>query len=145
MVVINSEMGPAMFSPGVVIYEKTSRWEAVLKRYFANHDIQIRPCRLPAQVLTTLAEMPGSVTLIDLAAGSAAGLRLIIQVRQQVPAGAVIVVAPESLADLEWPAREFGALAFLSESVTDGELGRLCARQLAHRDTARVCPQFDPF
>jgi DNA-binding NtrC family response regulator len=127
-----------MFAPGVVIYEKTSRWEAVLKRYFATHDLQVRPCRLPAQVLTTLAEMPGSVTVIDLAAGTAAGLRLIIQVRQQVPAGAVIVVAPESLADLEWPAREFGALAFLSESVTEGELGRLCARQLAPRETAGI-------
>ena len=119
-----------MFAPGVVIYEKTSRWEAVLKRFFANHDLQVRPCRLPAQVLTTLAEMPGSVTVIDLAAGAAAGLRLITQVRQLVPDGGVIVVAPESLADLEWPAREFGALAFLLGSVSEAELGGLCSRQL---------------
>ncbi|MDB5339885.1 MAG: hypothetical protein JWN70_5504 [Planctomycetaceae bacterium] len=122
-----------MFAPGVVIYEKTSRWEALIKRYFANHDLQVRPCRLPAQVLTTLAEMPGSVTVIDLTAGAAAGLRLITQVRQLVPSGSVIVVAPESLADLEWPAREFGALAFLPDSVSEAELGGLCARQLPDR------------
>ncbi len=117
-----------------MIYEKTSRWEALIKRYFANHDLQVRPCRLPAQVLTTLAEMPGSVTVIDLAAGTAAGLRLIAQVRQLVPSGSVIVVAPESLADLEWPAREFGALAFLTDSVSEAELGALCARQLPDRN-----------
>ena len=119
-----------MFAPGVVIYEKTSRWEALLKRYFGGREIQVRPCRLPAQVLSTLAAMPGSVTVIDLAAGAGAGLRLIAQVRQLVPAGQVIVVAPESLADLEWPAREFGALAFLPDSVSEAELAGLCARQL---------------
>lgn len=127
-----------MFAPGVVIYEKSSRWEALLKRYFASHDLQVRPCRLPAQVLTTLDEMPGSVTVIDLAAGSAAGLRLITQVRQLVPSGSVIVIAPETLADLEWPAREFGALAFLPDSVSEAELGALCARQLPDQSTAHL-------
>ncbi|MES2789356.1 MAG: hypothetical protein V4719_07025 [Planctomycetota bacterium] len=126
-----------MFAPGVVIYEKTSRWEALLKRYFANQGLQVRPCRLPAQVLSTLATMPGSVTIIDLAAGAAPGLRLIAQAKLQVPEGAVIVVAPASLSDLEWPAREFGALAFLPESVSEAELGGLCSRQLQrHRAPA---------
>lgn len=119
-----------MFAPGIVIYEKTSRWEALLKRYFQQQDVQVRPCRLPAQVLTTLAAIPGSVTVVDLSAGAAQGLRLITQARQQVPAGEVIVIAPESLADLEWPAREFGAMAFLPESVSEDELGALCAKQL---------------
>ena len=131
-----------MFAPGVVIYEKTSRWESLLKRYFATQSFQIRPCRLPSQVLTTLAAMPGSVTVIDLAAGAAAGLRLMTQVRQVVPAGQVIVVAPESLADLEWPAREFGALAFLRDSVSEAELGGLCARQLpGHRHSLTIASQ----
>lgn len=127
-----------MFAPGVVIYEKTSRWEALLKRYFLQTDIQVRPCRLPAQVLATLTAMPGSVTVIDLAAGSAQGLRLIAQVRQQFPAGEVIVVAAEALNDLEWPAREFGALAFLPETVPESVLGGLCARQLQR---ASVIPE----
>ena len=120
-----------MFAPGVVVYEKTNRWEALLKRHFQGRGIQVRPCRLPAQVVTTLAAMPGSVTLIDLAAGAAAGLRLITRARQQVPEGKVIVVFPDSLADLEWPAREFGALAFLPESVSEAELGALCSRQIS--------------
>lgn len=119
-----------MFAPGIVIYEKTSRWEALLKRYFHQQDVQVRPCRLPAQVLTTLAAIPGSVTVVDLSAAPAQGLRLITQVKQQVPAGEVIVIAPESLADLEWPAREFGALVFLPESVSESELGALCSKQL---------------
>jgi DNA-binding NtrC family response regulator len=119
-----------MFAPGIVIYEKSTRWEALLKRYFQTRDIQVRPCRLPAQVLSTLAAMPGSVTVVDLAAGTAQGLRLIAQSKLIVPAGAVIVVAPESLADLEWPAYEFGALAFLPESISGDALGAMCARQL---------------
>ncbi len=123
-----------MFAPGIVIYEKTSRWEAALKRYFAGRDLQVRPCRLPAQVLSTLEEMPGSVTVIDLAAGAAAALRLIADARRVVPAGSVIVVAPEALEDLEWPAREFGALAFLASSVSESELGLLCLRQLRRLD-----------
>jgi ActR/RegA family two-component response regulator len=119
-----------MFAPGVVIYEKSSRWEAMLKRYFQPREVQVRPCRLPAQVLATLAVMPGSVTVIDLAAGAAQGLRLIAQAKQQIPEGEVIVVAPDKLADLEWPAREFGALAFLPETTSESELGALCSRQL---------------
>jgi DNA-binding NtrC family response regulator len=119
-----------MFAPGIVIYEKTSRWEALLKRHFQPLGVQVRPCRLPAQVLAALQAMPGSVTLIDLSAGTAQGLRLIAQAKLQVPAAEVIVVAPQSLADLEWPAREFGALAFLPESVTEADLGLLCMRQL---------------
>lgn len=119
-----------MFAPGIVIYEKTSRWEAQLKRYFQGRDVQVRPCRLPSQVLSTLAAIPGSVTVIDLSAGAAQGLRLITQAKQQHPAGQVIVIAAESLSDLEWPAREFGALAFLAESVSEETLGVLCDRQL---------------
>ena len=122
-----------MFAPGVVIYEKSNRWEALLKRYFHGRGVQVRPCRLPAQIISTLAAMPGSVTLIDLAAGAAQGLRLITRARQQVPEGKVIVVFPESLADLEWPAREFGALAFLPESVSETDLGALCSRQLPEK------------
>lgn len=120
-----------MFAPGIVIYEKSSRWEALLKRYFQQEDVQVRPCRLPAQVLATLTAIPGSVTIVDLSAGAAQGLRLITQAKQQVPAGEVIVIAPESMVDLEWPAREFGALAFLPESVSEDELGALCSKQLS--------------
>lgn len=120
-----------MFAPGIVIYEKSTHWEALLKRYFHSQDVQVRPCRLPAQVLSTLAAMPGSVTVIDLTAGTAAGLRLIVQAKQMVLAGEVIVIAPEVLLDLEWPAYEFGALVFLAESVSGDELGAICARQLA--------------
>ena len=119
-----------MFAPGIVIYEKATHWEALLKRYFQVGKVQVRPCRLPAQVLTTLSAMPGSVTVIDLSAGPAQGMRLIAQAKQQVPAGGVIVIAPETLVDLEWPAYEFGALVFLPDSISADDLGTICARQL---------------
>ena len=119
-----------MFAPGVVIFEKTSRWEALLKRYFQGQGIQTRPCRLPADVLTALTAMPGSVAIVDLSAGSAAGLRLIAQIKLNWPDGTVLVIAPAALADLEWPAREFGAIAFLPDTISESDLGVLCSRQL---------------
>lgn len=125
-----------MFAAGVVIYEKSNRWEALVKRYFQGKGLQIRPCRLPSEVLQALTSMPGSVSIIDLSAGSAAGLRLIAQIKLQCPQGSVLVIAPETLADLEWPSREFGALAFLPDSVSESELGVLCARQLPNLQSA---------
>lgn len=119
-----------MFAPGIVIYEKTRRWEAILKRHFAGTNLQVRPCRLPAQTLEILTTMPGSVAVIDLNAGAAQGLRLICQIALRHPQCRVIALAPVALADLEWPAREFGASAFLLESISDASLGDLCSRQL---------------
>jgi ActR/RegA family two-component response regulator len=119
-----------MFAPGVVIYEKTRRWEAILKRAFLGTQTQVRPCRLPAEMLELLGAMRGSVAVIDLSAGAAAGLRLITQICWRQPQSHVFVLAPPSLADLEWPAREFGAAAFLPDSVSDAHLGQLCRQHL---------------
>lgn len=132
-----------MFAPGIVIYEKNRRWESILKRSFLRTRIQVRPCRLPAQLLDVLGAMPGSVAVIDLSAGAAQGLRLITQIGWRHPQCRTLVVAPASLADLEWPAREFGAAAFLSDSITDKLLGQLCRRQLGF-DSPFELPPTDP-
>jgi DNA-binding NtrC family response regulator len=121
-----------MFAPGVVIYEKTRRWEAILKRFFLGTQIQVRPCRLPSEMLQLLGAMPGSVALIDLKAGSEQGLRLITQIGWRQPRSQVLVIAPPTLADLEWPAREFGAAAFLPDTISGSHLGQLCQRQLGN-------------
>lgn len=119
-----------MFAPGIVIYEKNRRWEAILKRYFQGTQIQVRPCRLASQTLEVLGTMPGSVALIDLSAGADQGLRLIVQIFTRHSQSAIFTVASAALADLEWPAREFGVSAFLNESISEADLGRLCADQL---------------
>lgn len=119
-----------MFAPGIVIYEKTRRWEAILKRFFLGTQIQVRSCRLPSEMLQLLAAMPGSVAVIDLKAGSEQGLRLLTQIGWRQPRSQVLVIAPASLADLEWPAREFGAAAFLPDTIAGSDLGRLCECQL---------------
>ena len=74
--------------------------------------------------------MPGSVALIDLGTGAGQGLRLITQIYTRHPRSSIITVAPAALADLEWPAREFGVAAFLVESVSHHDLGRICASYL---------------
>jgi hypothetical protein len=122
-----------MFAPGIVIFEKTRRWEAILKRHFLGTVIQVRPCRLPSEMLGILGTMPGGVAVIDLSAGTAQGLRLITQIGWKHPQSRTLVLAPASLADFEWPAREFGATAFLPDSISDAHLGQLCSRQLESR------------
>lgn len=119
-----------MFAPGVVIYEKSRRWEAILKRYFTGTQVQIRPCRVTSQVLDVLDQMRGSVLVIDMSVGAAAGLRLVAQTFSRHPRSPIVTVASAALADLEWPAREFGVTAFLTEPIVDADLGRLCASQL---------------
>jgi ActR/RegA family two-component response regulator len=121
-----------MFAPGVVIYEKSRRWESILKRYFLGTQTQVRPCRLPAQMLQILGVMPGSVAVIDLGAGAEQGLRLIWQIGWRQPQSRVLVLAPATLVDLEWPAREFGAAAFLPYTTSYADLGQLCCQQLGN-------------
>jgi hypothetical protein len=122
--------GEAPFSPGVVVLEKTSWWEAELKRAFWDDPIQVRACRLPAQVPPIQATMSRSILIVQLDVGLAACLRLIVQTAALAPAATAIALAPRAAAELEWPAREFGAAEFLLDTVSGQHLARLCRRLL---------------
>jgi DNA-binding NtrC family response regulator len=131
-----------MLAPGIVLFEKRPRWEAVLKRAFAADGVEVRVCRLPAQVPPLLSAMPGSVLVLDLESRPDECLRLIERAAEWVPRVPVVVVGLPALAELEWPARELGALEFLADVPSGEELERLCRRQLrlAGRDTMPVGP-----
>lgn len=123
-----------MFAPGIVIYEKSSRWEAMLKRHFLETCTIVRPCRLPRQVLAQLSTMRKSVVLVDLSAGAESALRLITQTRLQFSDSPIVVLVSPGLQELEWPAREFGAWSLVPDSVNQVRLGHLCA-DLLNRST----------
>jgi DNA-binding NarL/FixJ family response regulator len=75
--------------------------------------------------------MPGSVVVIDFAAGAAEGLWLLeALLRQRLRAFAVVVASGE-LSELEWPARELGAAQFVSDTIGGEALAQNCRRMLA--------------
>lgn len=120
-----------MATPGVVILEKRSWWEAALKRALADDPIQVRPCRLPIEVCGLLESMPGSVLVLPMELGAAECLRLIAKAIELPQPTAVVVLAPAALAELEWAARELGVVEFLPDTISGLRLGDLCRRLVA--------------
>jgi hypothetical protein len=114
-------------APGIIVFEKRPCREPELKRQFAGRNLNVRPCRSAADVRLLMDRMPGSVLVLDLAAGPDECLRLVghaAQVRQAV------VVGPPEFAELEWPLRELGAAAYVLPTIPGRRLAELCARLL---------------
>ena len=129
--------GAMQFCPGIVIWERRPRWEAEFKRRLAHEDVLIRVCRVAADVERTCAALPGSVLLIDLVVGELDSLRLLAASSLWLPAPLPVIVSPPDLAELEWAARELGALEFQVEPVNASRLVALCAAQLSPRRSRR--------
>lgn len=118
-------------APAVLVFEKAPRWEAELKRRLSGRELLVRPCRSASDVVALCRKMPGSVVVNDFAAGAADGLRLLEALLLQRLRAFVVVVASRELSDLEWPARELGAVHFVSDMIGGDVLARNCRRMLA--------------
>jgi len=117
-------------APAVLVFEKTPRWESELKRRMSRAPFLVRPCRSAADVLHLSRQMPGSVVVIDFAAGAAEGLRLLEALDRRRLRALAVVVASTALQELEWPARELGAAGFVAETIGGAALAALCRRIL---------------
>jgi len=116
------------FAPAILVFEREPRREAELKRSFAIEGVLVRPCRSASDVLDLCRAMPGSIVVIDLETGAGAALRCLEQVLLQRLRASPVVIASAEVGELEWPLRELGAIAVLSESVRGDELAKLCRR-----------------
>ena len=118
------------FAPAVVLYEKSPCWESELKRRIDVQKRLVRPCRSTADVLQLCRQAPHSVVVADFAAGIAEVLRLLeALLRQRTPAYPVVIGSVET-AELEWPARDLGAVAFLTNRINGDILATTCERIL---------------
>lgn len=117
-------------APAVIVFERRPCWESELKRRLPVAETLVRPCRSAADTQHLACAMPGSVVVVDLAVGAEAGLPLLERLLVDRTPVAIIVIAAESHRDLEWPARELGASAFLAADVSGDELAGLCRRLL---------------
>lgn len=118
------------FAPGILVFEKRPRWESELKRQLAGRRLNVRPCRSGADVRNLIDKMPGSVLVLDLAAGPEECLRLVGHASQMRQGGQAIVIGSADFAELEWPLRELGAATFLLPTTPGRQLAAYCARLL---------------
>ena len=119
-------------APAVLVLERSPRWESELKRRLSGPHVRVRPCRSAADVLRLCRQMPGSMVVVDFAAGPAEGLRLLEAVDCLRLEIAPVVIAPRTLAELEWPARELGAADFVADTIGGDALAALCRRFLGN-------------
>lgn len=113
-------------APGVVLFEKRPRWEAVLKRALSVDRLQIRPCRSAADLTAVCRTMQGSVAVIDYEVGPALVLEWLQQSQLEGLTVSPAIILPLEAGPLEWPLRELGAQAVLRSPIRNQELVALC-------------------
>jgi len=125
-------------APAVIVFEKSPRWEAELKRRLRSRQLLVRPCRSGADVVSLSRQAPGSVVVVDLASVAADGWRLFAALAERPISVMPVAVASRDLEDLEWAAREMGAVAFITELQGGAALADLCGRLVKCASTATL-------
>jgi DNA-binding response OmpR family regulator len=114
----------------VIVFEKSPRFEAELKRRMSSPQLFVRPCRSGADVVSLSRRAPGSVVVIDLASVAADGWRLLDELAERPFQVSPVAVASRDMEGLEWAAREMGAVAFVTELQGGAALADVCQRLL---------------
>jgi len=107
-----------------------------MQRQFVDEEIRVRSCRRAADIEPMLDDAPESVLILDLDAGAAECLQFLGRLIGRVSSLPIIVIGSGRIAELEWPMRELGTLAFRPGFVSGEELARLCRRQWSAVDAA---------
>lgn len=118
------------FAPAVLVFEKSPKWEAELKRRLAGPCLLVRPCRSAGDVLALCRQAPESVVVIDLAAGAADCLKLLESIALERLKACAVAIGSREMSELEWPIRELGAADFVSECVGGEALAQICRGML---------------
>ena len=101
-----------------------------MQRQFVARNVLVRECRALCDLIPATNDFAAATILIDIDSSPVDCLAwLSVQLREPLRRP-VIACASSDLADLEWTVREAGAIAFVGDEVSGGELARLCLRQL---------------
>jgi ActR/RegA family two-component response regulator len=123
-------MAMSPLAPAIFVFEKAPRWEAELKRRLADRQVLVRPCRSAIDVLALCRQAPGSVAVVDFAAGIADGLRLVEALAGLRMGISPVVICSRETDELDWPARELGAAEFVTDRIGGDALAAICRRML---------------
>jgi len=119
-------------APAIAVFEQTPYWVPELKRRFEQTRVHVQGCRSPRDVRDAVSAGADVVVLV-FHQREAACLELLGSLATGPAAPHVIAVASQDNADLEWPARELGAVVFLREHISGEEMARLCTAGIDQR------------
>ena len=96
--------------------------------------MRVRPCRSSADTIALCRQAPGSLAVLDFTVGPAEVLQLLERLLRLRSVVLPIVIGSAETGELEWPARELGALAYVTDRIGGMALARLCQQALAGAD-----------
>jgi len=131
-------------APAVFLFEKAPRWEAELKRRLSSRQILVRPCRSAQDLLALCRQAPGSVAVVDFAAGIDDGLRLVQALAGLSLRISPVVIGSRETAELEWAARDLGAAGFVTDRIGGDALADICRRLLEPSHAGAAEPSLPP-
>jgi len=115
----------------LIVCERDGRWAAALRRELAAAGVRVWETRTPDDCRRELTISSASFVVLQMSADPIRTLRFVVCGRRDFPAARFVVAAERSQADLEWPAREAGAVHFLCSPRQTGLLARMACRHLA--------------
>lgn len=114
----------------IAVFEKRPFWGPELQRQLVARNVLVRECRSLSDLIPATNDFASALILLDIGSAPVDCLAwLSLQFREPLRRP-VIACASTDLADLEWTLREAGAIGFVSDDASGGELSRLCLRQL---------------
>ena len=114
----------------VAVFEKRPYWGPELQRQFVARDVVVRECRSLGDLILATNAYSAAMILLDMDSAPVDCLTWLGLQFREPQRRPVVVCASTDLADLEWTVREAGAITFVNETASGGELARLCLRQL---------------
>ena len=109
------------------MFEKRPYWGPELKRQYSDQPILVRECR-SVHDLSPISEVAETVLVLTLDAAPHDCLIWLANHFQNHQKSPVVVISPVELADLEWPVREAGVAAFVSDEIAGHRLANVCRR-----------------
>ena len=130
-----------MVARSVLVYEREPWWEPELKRQFLGSDVTVRACRSLKRLTALAHSNPGSVIVLDLGAGADECLRFLSRSSADALPASILVIGSAKTAELEWTARELGAVQFEWDHVGGAQLAKFCRSQLESKSEQRSLQQ----
>ena len=123
------DVSPEIAAQSVIVFERRPRWTPELERQFVGENVRVRACTDLRDALPLVEQPEPPVLVLDLEADTAGCLRLLARLMGAAPLVPIICVASSQSTDLEWAARELGALDFAAGPIPGERLANLCRRQ----------------
>ncbi len=115
----------------LIVCERDGRWAVALRRELAGAGVRVWETRTLDDCRRELIASPASFVVVQLGRDVVETLRFVARQARDFPAACLAVAAKRAQADIEWPAREAGAMHFLCSPRRAGLMARIACRHLA--------------